>query len=108
MKKIKIIIFIIIIVVTLAFGGFYFYSKEQNNKELEKNIIPIAKDYFDKYMSTNTSSNTYKVTLEDLKNAPETYDLTKFSSCNNDTFVDLVIDFKEGKIIKTIVKLNCK
>ena len=108
MKKTKIIIFIIIIVATLAFGGFYFYSKEQNNKELEKIIVPIAEDYFDKYISTNTGSNTYKISLKDLREAPDVYDLTKFSSCKDDTSIDVVIDYKTGKVVKTIVELNCK
>lgn len=111
MGKMKIIIIIIIVLVVAGAGAFYFYNKEEANKDLENDIIPLAEDYFDNYMSANTGSNIYEVTLADLRKAVEEnvdYDLSEFSDCEDDSSVKLTIDYGTGKVIKTEVELNCK
>ncbi len=110
MKKLIGAIIVIAILVLVVGGVFFLYNKEQNNKELENVIEPLAKDYFDKYMSANTGSNTYTVTLKDLEEANkngENYDLSKFKNCRDTSSVDVTIDYKTGKVKKTEVKLEC-
>ena len=110
MKKVVGAIIVLVILALVVGGVFLFYNKEQNNKELENAITPLAEDYFDKYMSANTVSNTYTVTLEDLKSANkngEEYDLSKLNKCSDKTSVDITIDYKTGKVKQTKVKLDC-
>ena len=111
MKKIIGIIVVIVIIVVVALGVFFVYNQKEANKSLENEITPLAEDYFDKYMSTNESSNMYTVTLADLKEANEngeSYDLSKLDGCKDDTSVTLTINYGTGKITKTEVELNCK
>ena len=111
MKKVIGFIIVIIILATVGFIAFFMYQKEQTYKSLEKDITEYAEDYFDKYMSTNASSNMYKVTLADLKKANKEdadYNLKSFDKCEDDTAVTLTINFQNGKVKKSEVELNCK
>lgn len=103
MKK---MIVCIIIIILIGIIGFYLYNENKQKEILKKEIIPLAEDYFDKYVSTNTSSNTYIITLKDLKEKNE-YDLSKFSNCK-DIKVSFVVHYKTAKIIKNEVELNCR
>ena len=89
----------------------YFYNKTEEEKSLKNELTPIAEDYFDNYMSVNTGSNIYEVTLEDLRRVNEDdadYDLSKFTDCEDDSAVKITIDYSTGKVTKTEVELNCK
>lgn len=110
MGKKKGIIIIIVLIIIIGIIAFYFYNKEEVSKNLENEIIPIAKDYFQNYMSANTGSNIYEVTLADLKQAKEEagYDLSKFKTCKDDSSVKITIDYNTGKVKKTEVDLKCK
>lgn len=102
MKKIIVSILLIII---LFIVGFYLYNENNKQNEIKKELLPLAEDYFDKYVSTNTTSNTYIVTLEDLKKAPDNYNLKKINC--KDAKVSFVVNYKTAKIIKKTVELNC-
>lgn len=111
MGKSKVIIVIVLVIVIAGVGAFYFYNKQETNKNLENELTPMAEDYFDNYMSANTGSNIYEVTLADLKKANEedaNYDLSKFNKCEDDSTVKITIDYSTGKVTKTEVELNCK
>ena len=111
MGKTKIIIIIVLVVVIAGAGVFYFYTQDKKNESLENEFVPMAEDYFENYMSANTGSNIYEVTLDDLKKANENdadYDLSKFDNCNNDSLAKITIDYNTGKVTKTEVELNCK
>ncbi len=111
MGKLKIIIAIVVVIIIVAVGGFYFYNKEVEAQSLESEFIPMAEDYFEDYVSVNTVSNIYEVTLGDLRDANEEdtdYDLSNFNDCEDDSTVKITIDYGTGKITDTEVELNCK
>ena len=113
MKKSKIIAIIVIIIIVIAViaGYLYFNEKEQANQELENKIDTAARDYFDKYVSTNDSRSVYEVTLEMLEEANqngEEYDLKGLEKCDKTrTFSNVTINYKNGKAKDAQVELKC-
>lgn len=107
-KGLKILIIIVLVLVVIGLGGLYIlYSSEM--KSMEKVMNESARDYYTNYMSSNTGSSAYKVTLEDLKNAEGDYNLTKLNSCNAKTTVATVnINYSNGKVTSVASKLDCK
>lgn len=79
---------VIVIVLAVFVFGLYLWDKD-NTAKMKEAMREPALDYFDKYMSSNTGASSYKVTLEDLKNANklegEEYDLSTFKKCDDDT-----------------------
>lgn len=114
MKKSKIIAIIVIIIIVIAViaGYLYFNEKEQANQELENKIDTAARDYFDKYVSTNDSRSVYEVTLEMLEEANqngEEYDLSGLDNCQKqETLVKITVNYSNGQPKKTEVELSCK
>ncbi len=113
-KKGGLVVIIIILVLLLAtVGGYIWYSKTYiNNDELQDVMTTAALDYYDKYTSANTGAAAYTITLEDLKNANENgenYNLDSLKDCDDKkTKVIINIDYYNGKVKDTEVKLNCK
>lgn len=113
-KKGGLVVIIIILVLLLAtVGGYIWYSKTYiNNDELQDAMKTAALDYYDKYTSANTGAAAYTITLEDLKNANENgenYNLDSLKDCDDKkTKVIINIDYYNGKVKDTEVKLNCK
>lgn len=111
MGKTKVIVVIVLIIIVGGASAFYIFNKTETNRKLENKLTPLAEDYFQNYMSANTGSNIYEVTLKDLKKANEedaNYDLSIFSKCQDDTTVKITIDYNTGKVTKTETELNCK
>lgn len=105
MKK---IIGVIIVLIIIGLFCVNIYMKNQNNGELENSLKPIVEDYFEKYMNVNSSKNIYKITLQDLRKYSNEYDLQKFSNCSKQSYVNITIDYKTGKILKYESQLDCK
>ncbi len=110
-KKKTIIIIVIALLIIGALAGLYFWDKA-NTITLEKSLKTPALDYFDKYMSANTGASAYKVTLADLEKANnngEDYNLKVLSKCEKtSTYATINIDYFNGKITDTKIKLDCK
>ncbi len=110
-KKVLFIIISIVILIAIAIVGYFFITSNQNNKNLEKKMITASTSYFEDYMSTNSSSSVYIVTLDMLNKANEEgdeYDLKGLEKCSKQTTLTrITIDFNTGKAAKTEVELNC-
>lgn len=111
-NKGKIIFVVIILVIVLgAVVGFILFDKA-NTEKMNKAMETPALDYFDKYMSANTGASAYKVTLGMLKKANkegENYDLKVLDKCSDEkTTATINIDYSNGKVTGTTVKLDCK
>jgi len=105
-----IVIIVLVLIVVICFG---IYSWMKGNEEkLENAIKDPALDYFDKYMSVSTGAAAYKVNLEMLKQANENgenYYLDALKKCDDKkTEVIINIDYSNGKVTGTEIKLSCK
>ena len=106
-----ILVVIILVIIVVAVGGFILFDKA-NTQKMSKEMETPALDYFDKYMSANTGASAYKVTLAMLKKANkngENYDLKALEKCSDEsTTATINIDYSNGKVTGTTVKLDCK
>ncbi len=106
-----IIITVIIILIAAVIAGLYFYDR-QNTKKMTEAMEGPALDYYDKYMSANTGASAYKVTLSMLEKANqngENYNLSALEKCESQSTYALInIDYYNGQVTKTDVKLDCK
>ncbi len=106
-----ILVVIILVIIVVAVGGFILFDKA-NTQKMSKAMETPALDYFDKYMSANTGASAYKVTLAMLKKANkngENYDLKALEKCSDEsTTATINIDYSNGKVTGTTVKLDCK
>ena len=80
--NIGLVIFIIVLVVLV--GGIigFLIVDNQKNQKIDKAMKKAALDYFDKYVSVTSSSLGNRITLEELKKAPEDYNLKDLEGCN--------------------------
>ena len=106
------LIIIILLLVVCLFFVIWFWINKSNTEKLEKLMEKPVLDYFEKYVSVNSGSSAYKVTLGMLKEANqegEKYNLAKLTNCSNEKTYGIVsIDFATGKITDTKIKINCK
>ena len=58
-----VIVVIIVIIVSIVAGLFFFRKSEENLQAEENRMKEAAESYFDKYMSSNESTQVYEVTL---------------------------------------------
>lgn len=103
----------LIIVILIVLGVLAFLIIDNNNqKNMKKALKAPMLDYFDKYVSVNSTATSYKVTLKMLKEANkngEKYNLKSLSKCDEDkTYATITIDFSTGKVMHTEYKLNCR
>ena len=106
-----VIVVIIVIIVSVVAGLFFFRKSEENLKAEENRMKEAAESYFDKYMSSNESTQVYEVTLgmlEEANDNGEEYDLTGLEDCSKtDTVAEITINYQNGKPKKTEVTLKC-
>ena len=105
-------IIVAVIIVIVAIIGFVVYGKtEQNLQAEEKRMRVAAKDYFNKYMSSNESTQVYEVTLDMLEEANkngEDYNLQGLENCDKTkTVAKITINYQNGKPKKAEVTLEC-
>ena len=99
---------IIVLIVILAIGGYFIYNQLNNKNNYESIIKKYSEDYFTKYISINESQSTYKITLNDLENSSENYDLKSLNKCDKEkTYANVTVDFKTGNPKKVEVQLKC-
>lgn len=111
--NIKVIIVLVILIILVGAGLFLKIYIDNQNQKLENTMTKYAADYYDKYTPSRSNSSAYKITLADLKRANqergENYDLTQFDKCDeNKTYATISIDYLDGKITETVIKLDCK
>ena len=103
----KVIVIVIVLIVLIGIGGYYFITIRDDGTK-DKVLKDAALDYFDKYVSVYSGSSAYKVTLKDLNEAEEDYNLKDYEGCNEDkTYVIVTIDSVNGKVIKTEIRKKC-
>ena len=103
----------LIIVIVLVLASLAVITIDNNNQKVMRGALKVpALDYFDKYVSVNSTSTSYKVTLKMLKEANqsgEKYKLKPLSKCDEEkTYATITIDFSTGKVTHTDLKLNCR
>ena len=106
-----VIVVIIVIIVSVVAGLFFFRKSEENLQAEENRMKEAAESYFDKYMSSNESTQVYEVTLgmlEEANDNGEEYDLTGLEDCSKtDTVAEITTNYQNGKPKKTEVTLEC-
>ena len=103
----KVIMVVVVLVVLIGIGVYYFMTTRDDGTN-DKVLKTEAIDYFDKYVSVYSGTSAYNVTLKDLKESDEDYDLKDYEGCNEEkTYVIVSIDSTNGKVIKTEIKKNC-
>lgn len=108
MGKVKTIILIGIIVVVGALGYYFINNKANDNTELSNKIKVASADYFEKYISVNSATSIYKITLDTLENSAEEYDLSGLENCDREkTYANVTVNFKNGEAKEIEVKLSC-
>lgn len=106
-KKVSKIIIIVILIIVIGIGVYFFISSKGDTSS-DKALKDAALDYFDKYVSVYSASSAYNITLKDLKEAEEDYNLKDYEGCNEEkTYVIVTINNTNGKVIKTEIKKNC-
>lgn len=107
------IIILIVVLVIIGIGvAFLFISDKQETNKVEKAMKQPAINYFNNYMSVNSGSSAYKITLGMLKEANsngENYDLKALDGCSDEkTYALITIDPTNGKVKSTKITKNCK
>ena len=106
-----VIVVMSVIIVSVVAGLFFFRKSEENLQAEENRMKEAAESYFDKYMSSNESTQVYEVTLgmlEEANDNGEEYDLTGLEDCSKtDTVAEITINYQNGKPKKTEVTLKC-
>ncbi len=100
-------VLIITLLIVLLAGSIYFFlniGKEDNKSD--KVLKEAALDYFDKYVSVYSGARAYDITLQKL--IAKDYKLEEFKNCNKEkTYVRLIIDQTNGKVIKAEIVKRC-
>lgn len=108
MGKAKILIFIGIIVIGISLGYSFMTKAGDGPNDLKKKVDVASRDYFEKNISVNETTSTYKITLDMLYSSGEGYDLSGLEDCDkNKTYSEVLVDFKNGKPKKVNIKLSC-
>jgi len=107
--NIGLVIFVILLVIfVIGIIGFLIIDN-QNNQKIDKAMKKASLDYFDKYVSVTSNSLGNKITLEDLENASEDYNLKALEGCNGKkTYALITIDPSNSKVKSVEIKKNCK
>jgi len=85
-------------------------SKDTKN-DLQKKLESMGNDYYSKYM-IGTNLDIAVISLKDLKDANdimgETYDISKFSKCSDESNVKIYLEKGTTQIEKYEYELKCK
>lgn len=99
---------LLILLIIIAIGGYFAFTSLNSSKKLEEKIKVASSDYFEKYVSTNETMSAYKVTLNELIESGEDYDLNELNKCDKEkTYAVMSIDYKTGSPKKVEVELKC-
>ena len=99
---------ILIVIIVLTIGGYFIFINLNSSNNLEDKIKKASSDYFEKYISTNETMSAYKVTLKELIESGENYDLNELNKCDKEkTYAVISIDYKTGSPKKVEVELKC-
>ena len=102
-------IIVIILVFIIVIGIIFYFLNYKKTDESDKTLKKAALDYFDKYVSVYSGSFNYKITLKDLKESQNGYNLENYEKCNDEnTYVIITINNINGKVEKTEIQKKCK
>lgn len=82
-------------------------SKVDYKEEMRK----CAKDYYETYMTSVNGQNVNEVTLKALKEANKygkEYNLKNLKNCDDDSYINIIVEKNTKKIKKYEYHLNCK